>query len=116
MPILVWGRLRLQGLHESELRAAAQVRVSIRAPRGAVAELCLNRLDGLATRMSPAAKTAGQSTPPRQRPEGHFVSSDSWIGLPTRRQLLRETADYIESFAEWTHFAVLDLMSSGTRT
>jgi hypothetical protein len=43
------GGLRLQGLHESELRAAAQVRVSIRAPRGAVAELCLNRLDGLAT-------------------------------------------------------------------
>jgi hypothetical protein len=40
------------------------------------------------------------------------VSSESWIGLPRRSQLLQETADYIEGFADWSHFASLTYAES----
>ena len=35
------------------------------------------------------------------------MSSESWIGLPTRPQLRRETGKFIDGFAQWTHFATL---------
>ena len=72
--MLVLRRLRLQGLHESELRAAAQVRVSIRAPRGAVAELCWNLLDELA-RLEEYWRVEGR--PDGDRP--HVGGGFAWV-------------------------------------